>query len=142
VAEAAGAAALVLSPGSAHPNQARALRASAGSLLRLPVGVAVPPAALAARLAEGGAPAAWAALAPRGGRDLWRTPFEGTLVVAVGAEGPGLSPEVASRAAVVVTIPVAAPVESLNAAVAAALVLFEIRRRRAAPLQSAATDPP
>jgi TrmH family RNA methyltransferase len=43
VAEAAGAAGLALSPGCVHPNHPRALRASAGSLLRLPVAVAAGP---------------------------------------------------------------------------------------------------
>ena len=51
VAEAAGAAGLALSPGCAHPNHPRALRASAGSLLRLPVAVRVKPADLSRRLA-------------------------------------------------------------------------------------------
>jgi RNA methyltransferase, TrmH family len=128
VAEAAGAAGLALSPGCAHPNHPRALRASAGSLLRLPVALAADPDALEHRLA----PAAprWAALVPRGGEPLWTAPLDGTLLLAVGAEGPGLSPALLDRAALRLTIPLAAPVESLNATVAAALVLFEVKRRR------------
>jgi TrmH family RNA methyltransferase len=128
VAEAAGAAGLALSPGCAHPNHPRALRASAGSLLRLPVAIAADPDALERRLA----PAAprWAALVPRGGETLWTAPLDGTLILAVGAEGPGLSPALRDRATLRLTIPLEAPVESLNATVAAALVLFEIRRRR------------
>src|SRR5258708_586386 len=43
VAEAAGAAGMALSAGTVHPNHPRALRASAGSLLRLPVAVGVEP---------------------------------------------------------------------------------------------------
>lgn len=127
VAEAAGAAGLVLSPACVHPNHPRALRASAGSLLRLPVAVAATPEALDRHLA----PAAprWAALVPRDGEDLWRAPLAGTLVLAVGAEGPGLSRIVAERATVRLTISMEAGVESLNATVAAALVLFEVRRR-------------
>src|SRR5262249_31197692 len=50
VAEAAGAAGLALSPGTVHPNHPRALRGSAGSLLRLAVATEVEPAALAAHL--------------------------------------------------------------------------------------------
>jgi RNA methyltransferase, TrmH family len=133
VAEAAGAAGLSLSPGSVHPNHPRALRASAGSLLRLPTAVGVAPGELARHLA----PAAprWAVLAPRGGEELWQAPLEGTLVLAVGAEGPGLSPELLQAigdGALRLTIPMEPPVESLNATVAAALVLFEVRRRRGA----------
>lgn len=128
VAEAAGAAGIALSPGCAHPNHPRALRGSAGSLLRLPVAVGAEPAALDRRLAA--ARPRWAALVPHGGEDLYRAPLNGTLVLAVGAEGPGLSPALLARIDVRLTIPMEPPVESLNATVAAALVLFEVRRRR------------
>ncbi len=133
VAEAAGAAAMALSPGTASPNHPRALRASAGSLLRLPVAVDAEPAAVAARLA--GLAPRWAALVPRGGLDLYAAPLpaDAALVLALGAEGPGLSPELARRCDLRLTIPIEPPVESLNATVAAALVLFELRRRRLQP---------
>jgi TrmH family RNA methyltransferase len=127
VAEAAGAAGLALSPASVHPNHPRALRASAGSLLRLPVAVAATPEALDRHLAS--THPRWAALVPRDGEDLWRADLQGTLVLAVGAEGPGLSSAVLDRATVRLTISMAAGVESLNATVAAGLVLFEVRRR-------------
>ncbi len=128
VAEAAGAAGLALSPGSAHPNHPRALRASAGSLLRLPVAVETDADALGRRLAP--LRPRWAALATRGGESFWTAPCPGTLILAVGAEGPGLSPALLARADLRLTIPIEPPVESLNATVAAALVLFEARRRR------------
>jgi TrmH family RNA methyltransferase len=127
VAEAAGAAGLALSPGCAHPNHPRALRASAGSLLRLPVAVGVLPDSLDAHLAL--AHPRWAALVPRGGEDLYRARLDGTAILAVGAEGPGLSLPLLARASLRLTIPMAPAVESLNATVAAALVLFEMRRR-------------
>jgi RNA methyltransferase, TrmH family len=128
VAEAAGAAGLALAPGSAHPNHPRALRASAGSLLRLPVAVDVSAEALDLRLAP--LQPRWAALATRGGESVWTAPFPASLILAVGAEGPGLSPALLARTDLRLTIPLAQPVESLNATVAAALVLFEARRRR------------
>lgn len=127
VAEAAGAAGLALSPGCAHPNHPRALRASAGSLLRLPVAMAVDPQELDDRLAP--ARPRWTALVPRGGEDLYQAGLDGTLALALGAEGPGLSPALLARAGLRLTIPMEPAVESLNATVAAALVLFEIRRR-------------
>lgn len=130
VAEAAGAAGLALSPGCAHPNHPRALRASAGSLLRLPVAVGVTPEALEEHLAL--AHPRWAALVPRGGEELYRARLDGTAILAVGAEGSGLSPTLLARAGLRLTIPMAPAVESLNATVAAALVLFEMRRRSAA----------
>ena len=138
-AEAAGATGLALSPGTVHPNHPRALRASAGSLLRLPVAVDVDPEALDDHLLGSSDAAAadpgprWIALATRGGEGLWDADLDGCLVLALGAEGPGLSPELAARCTLELTIPLASPVESLNAAVAASLVLFEMRRRRAPP---------
>jgi RNA methyltransferase, TrmH family len=128
VAEAAGAAGIVLSPGTAHPNHPRALRASAGSLLRLPVAVGVDPDSLDLHLAT--AQPRWAALVPRDGIDLWLASLDGTLILAVGAEGPGLSADLTARADLRLTISMEPPVESLNATVAAALVLFEVRRRK------------
>lgn len=130
-AEAAGAAGLALSPGTVHPNHPRALRGSAGSLLRLPTALGVAPDELEEHLRAGGAAPRWTALAPREGTVLWRADLSGCLVLALGAEGPGLSPELEDRSGLHLTIPLAEPVESLNATVAASLVLFEIRRRRA-----------
>ena len=126
-AEAAGVAGMALAPGSVHPNHPRALRASAGSLLRLPVAVGATAAALDERLAPTGP--RWVELAVRGGDPLWQADLSGTLVLVLGAEGSGLSAELAGRADLRLTVPMAGTVESLNATVAASLVLFEIRRR-------------
>ncbi len=128
VAEAAGAAGLALAPGTVHPNHPRALRASAGSLLRLPVAVAAEPGDVDSRLAS--VRPRWMAMVPRGGATLWEADLGGTLVLAVGAEGPGLSAALEARAELRVTIQIETPVESLNVTVAAALALFEVRRRR------------
>jgi TrmH family RNA methyltransferase len=130
VAEAFGADALALGPGSAHPNHPRALRASAGSLLRMPAAHDVAVAALDGRL---GTSARWAALAAHGGVALDRLSWRrGAWVLAVGAEGAGLSPEVERRVDERWTIPLAGRVESLNVAVAAgvALYAFAAARRR------------
>lgn len=132
VAEAAGAAGMALAPGSVHPNHPRALRASAGSLLRLPLAVDVDPPKLGDHLAPL-APRR-VALLPRGGTSLYAAALEaGALVLLLGAEGPGLSPTLAGTADLRLTIPLAPPVESLNVTTAAAVVLFEIRRRRSGP---------
>jgi len=123
VAEAFGAAGRVLPPGSAHPNHPRALRASAGSLLRLPVGIDVTIAELDRHLAP--LRPGWAALAAHGGgRPDGAVPRP--LVVALGAEGPGLSAIVLARADRLWTLALAAPVESLNVAVTAGIVLHSL----------------
>lgn len=129
VAEAAGAAGLALSPGCVHPNHPRALRASAGSLLRLPVAIGAEPDSVSRHLAA--AEPRWTVLVPRDGESLYPADLAGTLILAVGAEGPGVSAPLLARAGLRLTIPMEPAVESLNATVAAALVLFELRRQRA-----------
>ncbi len=128
VAEAVGATGLALSPGTTHPNHPRALRASAGSLLRLPVARKVEPAALSDHLTA--AHPRWACLATEGGTDLYSADLRLPLILAVGAEGPGLGAALLARAELSLSIPLAPPVESLNATVAVAVALFEIVRRQ------------
>lgn len=124
VAEAVGSTALALAPGTVHPNHPRALRASAGSLLRVPLVRSTSPDELDRRLEDG---RRWIGLVPRHGTPLDECELQTPLVLAVGAEGPGLSPELERRCHERVTIPVAPPVESLNVVVAAALVLYASR---------------
>ncbi|PJF33832.1 MAG: hypothetical protein CUN49_17615, partial [Candidatus Thermofonsia Clade 1 bacterium] len=52
------------------------------------------------------------------------------LIVVIGNEGRGLRRSIRRLCDRVVRIPLARPIESLNASVAAAVVLFEIRRQR------------
>src|SRR6185436_4088199 len=117
VSEAAGVAGVACGGGTAHPNHPRALRASAGSLLRLPVAVDALPEELHAYLRTLGP--TWVALVAHGGRDLCDQPLAGALVLALGAEGAGLSGAAQKLANVELRIPTQAPVESLNVATAA-----------------------
>ena len=54
----------------------------------------------------------------------------GAVAVLIGGEGRGLSASLVDAADERVTIPMEAPVESLNAAVTAALIVYEARRQR------------
>lgn len=130
VVEASGSAGLVLGPGSAPPTHPRALRASAGSLLRIAVASGIAPE----RLDEAAGSRQWVALSAAGGRDLYQlddqVDLSTPMVLCLGSEGVGLSPEVAARCRLTVTIPMASAAESLNVAVAAGVALFELRRRR------------
>lgn len=137
VAEAAGARAIILGPGCAAANHPRALRGSAGSLLRVPTARASGVGAVDAAL-EALQPT-WVALATRDGEDLYRASLDGTLVLALGAEGSGLSAESRARAERALTIPLQSGVESLNVATSAAVVLFELLRRRSGPRTAPAT---
>ncbi|MEM8932959.1 MAG: RNA methyltransferase [Acidobacteriota bacterium] len=130
-AEAAGAAGLIAGPGCGALDHPRALRASAGSLLRLPVAESRSLDAVTAHLAS--LDTVWFGLVPRDGHDVWHAlppAAEDTArVLVVGAEGRGLSTAAARRLDLGLTIPMAGSVESLNATVAASIVLFEWRRR-------------
>lgn len=128
VAEAAGVAAVACGPGTVHPNHPRALRGSAGSLLRVPVAREAEVHEVDRHLHT--IDPTWIALDPHRGTDLYETDLPRVSVLALGAEGPGLSPRVERRAGLRIRIPTAGEVESLNVAVAAAVVLFEMVRRQ------------
>jgi TrmH family RNA methyltransferase len=128
VAEAAGAAGVVSTDGSADPFGWKALRGSMGSALRLPV-VSTADSGVAIRNARRQGSRIVATM-PRGGRSLYDVDLSGPLAVLIGGEGQGLSSAALTEADERVSIPMAGPVESLNAAVAAAIVLYEARRQR------------
>ncbi len=128
VAEGLGAAGLLLSPGCADPNHPRALRASAGSLLRMTLAIQADAGATRARFS--GIGARWVGLEAHAGavrlEDLAPQASAGATILALGAEGPGLSPETRAQLDVSVTLPLRGRLESLNVAVAAALVLARL----------------
>ena len=55
----------------------------------------------------------------------------GPLVIVIGSEGKGLSRLVAETCDAIVSIPITAATESLNAGIAASVTLYEVARRRA-----------
>ena len=118
-AEAFGAGALVVTGPSAGPHGPRALRGSMGSLLRLPLWQVDDPAALAERLADQGARQARAAT--RGGRAPSEFDWSGALALWISSETGALPP--AAERFEGLTIPMAGAVESLNVAVATAVLL-------------------
>jgi 23S rRNA (guanosine2251-2'-O)-methyltransferase len=106
-----------------------AWKASAGALARVPVARATNLVRTLTTYAEAGLMIA--GLDGRGEIDLDALELAtGPLVVVVGAEGKGLSRLVRERCDLTVRIPLAGPVESLNASVAAGIALAEIARRR------------
>ncbi len=129
VADAAGAAG-ILCAGGADPWGPKAVRASAGSIFRLPVQRIANEAALPAgisRLTDSGVTAI--AAVPRGGLDYRDLPYDGATALVVGGEGGGLADDVISACSASVTIPLQHGVESINVTCAAALLLFEAARR-------------
>lgn len=129
-ADAAGATGAAVVAGSADPFGWKALRGSMGSAFRLPVaaGASVEDVCREAR-ARG---VRIAAAVPAAGTGLHDADLTGPVLVLVGGEGAGLPPAVRDAADLSLSIPMRPPVESLNVAVAAALVVYEARRQRLA----------
>jgi TrmH family RNA methyltransferase len=129
VVEAAGASGLVAAGESADPFGWKAVRGSMGSALRLPI--AVQPRAEAAVVDARAHGCRIVATVPRGGTSLFEADLTGATALLFGGEGSGLSDSLIHAADSRLTIPMAAPVESLNAAVAVGLVVYHARRQRA-----------
>jgi TrmH family RNA methyltransferase len=121
-ADAFGASSVVLGPGSADPFGPKAVRASMGAIFK--VGVA---------RATGVLPGVKTALVPGSGpplRDLWPAGWEGSsggVTLMIGSERAGLPEELVELADQVAHIPIQA--ESLNAAMAATIALYELSHR-------------
>lgn len=130
-AEAAGAAAVVLGPGSVDAYNPKVVRASAGAIFGIPVLEAA---------AEGWSPVeALDALGALGRQRLGadatgaipydRADLARPTAVVLGSEAHGLAPEVVARLDGTVAIPMAGPTESLNVAMAATVLCFEAARQ-------------
>jgi TrmH family RNA methyltransferase len=128
-AEAGGATGVAVVGASANPWGWKALRAAMGSTFRLPIAEPGPHEPLLDELQRSGV--RLIATVPRGGIPMHHVDMRGPTAVMVGAEGDGLDPAAIARADEQVSIPMQMPVESLNVAVAAALLVYEARRQRA-----------
>lgn len=126
--EAFGGAACLLTTNSVSPFNAKAVRASAGSLFRVPVFRRLALEEIFQRCGRHGL--CTLGLAPHEGEDLTKTDLRGPAALFVGGEASGLPAEVVSKLDAVARIPLAAPVESLNAAMAATVALYEAARQR------------
>lgn len=131
-AEAFGATGVVATRGTADPWSPKALRASAGSALRLPVlrGMATP--ILLAQLKIAGVKTYAAASKPdaSAGAIFPEAGLSGPVAIFIGSEGSGLPSEVMHSVDGVIAIPIAEAIESLNAGIAASILLYEAARQR------------
>jgi RNA methyltransferase, TrmH family len=109
-------AGVALSEGCADPTGPKAVRASMGSIFRVPL----------SGFAD--APGKWVALVPSGGVALPELQFGGEAVLVLGAEREGLPPEVLERCDERASIPQPGDAESLNVALAGAIALYELAR--------------
>lgn len=126
-AEAFGATGYVTLPGTVSPDNQKTLRASAGSIFRLP-GITICEDHLFHELAQRKI-RTLAAVASQGD-SLARHDLTRPSALIIGNEGSGIPEEILRRADARVTIPMPGPVESLNAAIAASILLYEAARQR------------
>lgn len=126
-AEASGVGQVLLSPGTVDVYSPKVVRAAMGAHFRLPV-LALPWDAIAERVRGR---AIWLADA-HGSVDYDQVDWTRPSALIVGSEGAGAGQEAASLATGLVSIPIAGKAESLNAAMAATVLLFEAARQRRA----------
>ena len=139
--EAFGATGVIAARGTAHPLAPKALRASAGSALRIPLleGIAGPVAlaqlrmcglTLLAASSHNHSGAAVQTMSPS------QTDLRGPTAIVIGNEGSGLPIELIESVDGIIAVPLAPEVESLNAAIAASVILYEATRQRSAERMS------
>ncbi len=127
-AEASGATGVILGGQTADLFNPKTIRATMGSVFRMPYFYAQDLRPAVARLRERGV---WVyAACLRGGKPYTQTDCRRACAFLIGNEGKGLREETVSLARERVYIPMAGQVESLNAAVATSLFLYEARRQR------------
>jgi TrmH family RNA methyltransferase len=130
-AEAFGSAGVVLGPGTVSPMNSKLIRASAGSIFRLPVITAKTAGALEAISAELRAQnVRQIATSSHKGTPLDQARLSGPMAVFIGSEGGGLARTLLAQADELIAIPHSTQVESLNAGVAGSIVLYESARQR------------
>jgi RNA methyltransferase, TrmH family len=126
-AEAFGAGGILFGEGTVSEWNPKTVRASAGSIFRIP--------GARAKLAESilalrGAHCRLFATSSHKGTPLWNAKLTPPLAVFVGNEGAGIPKETLHRIDEIIAIPQAPSVESINAGVAASIVLYESARQR------------
>ena len=125
-AEAAGADAAFLAPGTTDAFASKVVRAGMGAHFRLPI-FEVSWDEIKTQVTTCG----WEVyLADMHGRSCWETDFHSPLALIIGGEAEGATPAARRLAAHAVSIPMQGRAESLNAAVAGSILMFEIRRQQ------------
>jgi RNA methyltransferase, TrmH family len=126
-ASAVGAAGVILTGAATDPYDPAAVKASMGALFDVPVAAA----ASAEEFLDWSASRqiTVAAASARGERSVWEAEFPVPLALLLGSEGEGLPAPLLDRAGLHVRIPMVGTAESLNLAVAAGVLLYEVRRR-------------
>ena len=127
-ADAAGVDAVILTKGTVDLYNPKTLRATMGSLFHLPIIIADEAVQVAERLLISGIQLLVGV--PQASQPIYTMDLTGSIALVVGSEANGVSEEVKSMASALVNIPMPGSAESLNAAVATAIMLYEAVRQR------------
>ena len=135
--EAFGSAGVVLGEGTVSPFNSKVVRASAGSVFRLPI-IHAHGKSATAKLGEiseklRAQGVRMIATSSHKGTSLDQADLKGATAIFFGNEGAGLPRDVMAKMDEVIAIPHTPQVESLNAGVAASIVLYEAARQRKLP---------
>jgi RNA methyltransferase, TrmH family len=128
VSEAGGVTGMIVAGDSANPFSWKAVRGSMGSALRLPVTRGPSIDAVMQELQK--SRTKMIAAVPREGHDPDAVDWSGRIALLLGGEGQGLGADVIEATDERVTIPMEPPVESLNVAASAAIMIYAARRER------------
>lgn len=120
-AHAGGASRVILGKGSADPYSEKAMRSSMGSIFHLPVTIDGDDEL--ERLAAEGIPLAVTSLEAK--RSIYSADLTGDMILVIGNEGNGVRQELMDRASILLRIPMPGNAESLNASIAASVIIFE-----------------
>jgi TrmH family RNA methyltransferase len=127
-AQALGATALVTLENTVNPFNPKAVRASAGTVFHLPVFCSQTPSALFARLRTAGVQIV--ATDRHCASSLAQADLRGPVAILIGQEAAGLPPEISREANLLLSIPIRPGTDSINAATAASIFLYEAARQR------------
>ncbi len=127
-AHALGATALIALAGTVSPFNPKAVRSSAGAIFHLPVFMESKPSGLFHLLRAHGVRTI--AADPRSPLNLSSADFRPAVAVLVGNEGAGVPADISREADQLVAIPTRPGTDSLNAAAAASIFLYEAARQR------------
>jgi RNA methyltransferase, TrmH family len=136
-AEAFGAGGVLLGEGTVSAFNSKVIRASAGSVFRLPL-VQTKLAGILDQMRELGL--RLIATSSHKGTPLDQATLTGSLAIFIGSEGAGLPRELLVEMTEIVAIAHSPTVESLNAGVAASIVLYEIARQSNSPRRHRGTE--
>jgi TrmH family RNA methyltransferase len=127
-AAAAGAGGVIVAEGGVDPFSGKVVRASQGAIFSLPVVARVPVSDAVEWAARKGLPVI--CTSPHSGEVYYQIDLSGAGLLVLGHESQGVSAEMTKAANKLVRIPIIGRAESLNVAIAAAVLLFEAARQR------------